>query len=356
MADSEQSKSWFKAPKPYFIFGPCSAESMEQMRTTAQGISDAFGQVTFRAGLWKPRTKPNTFEGVGKEGLQWLKNIKDEFGFNITTEVASPKHVEECLKADVDVLWIGARTTGNPFSVQEIAEALRGVSIPVLIKNPLNPDLGLWLGAVERIEQATPNSEIGVIHRGFQLPSNKPYRNYPQWNMAINLKADYPDLPMICDASHISGTPGLIPHVLQKAYDLDMEGFMVETHYNPEVALSDKQQQITPAQLREIIDQLVPKKPQSANKDFRDKLGELRDEIDQIDDNLLEELARRMELAKEIGDYKKENNVTVLQVGRWNEILSRALRQGKALSLSERFIHDLLQSIHDESIRQQTGD
>ena len=240
---------WLSGKRPYQFFGPCSAESLDQLRTTAAGISEHFTDVIFRAGIWKPRTRPNTFEGVGEEGLKWLIDIKEEFGFKVTTEVASPAHVEACLKAGIDVLWIGARTTVNPFSVQAIADALEGADVPVFVKNPLNPDVSLWSGAVERIGKAGI-TKLGAIHRGFHLADNKPYRNAPAWDLAVQFKTDHPEIPLICDVSHITGNPELIPHVAQRALDLDMDGLMVETHCNPKKALSDAKQQITPAHLQ----------------------------------------------------------------------------------------------------------
>ena len=349
----EKKENWMEGNRPYFFFGPCSAENPEQLRATAAGIAKNYKQVIFRAGVWKPRTRPNTFEGMGEVALDWLQDIRKEFGFRITTEVANADHVEACLKAGVDILWVGARTTVNPFSVQAIADALKGVDIPVFVKNPLNPDFSLWLGALERINKAGIQ-KLGAIHRGFHLAENGPYRNAPNWDLAIHLKATFPELPLICDVSHISGKPQLIPHVAQKAIDLDMDGLMIETHIRPEEALSDREQQLNPNQLKELIAQLTPKSRSSNNEEFKSKLELLREEIDKIDDDLFERIAGRMELAKQIGAYKKDNKVTVLQVNRWQEILERSLKNGSALGLSEKFIKELLNAIHDESIRQQT--
>lgn len=340
--------------EPYLFFGPCSAESLSQLRNTAEGLQKNFSQIIFRAGLWKPRTRPNSFEGVGAQGLPWLQSIKKEFGFKVTTEVASAQHVEQCLKHEIDVLWIGARTTVNPFLVQEIAEALRGCNVPVFVKNPIHPDLSLWLGGIERLQQQN-TGPIGAIHRGFHLVNNGAYRNHPQWDMAIKLKAEHPDLPLITDASHISGKPELIPYVAQKAFDLDMDGLMIETHCRPQEALSDVQQQITPANLFLLHRSLTRKAESSANPEYKNNLEKLRDEIDQIDDHLLEELAKRMQIAKQIGEYKKNNKVTVLQVSRWQKILQERQEYGEALGLSSSFIEDLLHSIHKESIKQQTA-
>lgn len=344
---------WLGNKKPYYFFGPCSAESREQVMETAKGIAANFDQVIFRAGIWKPRTRPGTFEGVGVKGLDWLKEVKDTFGFKITTEVATAKHLEACLKAEMDVVWIGARTTVNPFSVQEIADALEGVQIPVFVKNPIYPDLSLWLGAIERIQKAGIK-QVGAIHRGFQLQDNGPYRNNPFWDLAIRLRSKYPNIPMICDVSHISGTPDLLEHVAQKAIDLDMDGLMIETHVFPEKALSDSQQQVNPELLNQIVAQLTPKNKVSTNAAFKTNIERLREQIDLVDDELLEKLAVRMELAKQIGIDKKQNNVTILQIERWKRTLERSLKNGTSLGLSTKFLEGMLHLIHEESIRKQT--
>jgi chorismate mutase len=349
----EKNTNWLGEKKPYYFFGPCSAESREQVLETAKGISANFEDVIFRAGIWKPRTRPGTFEGIGSVGLDWLKEVKETFGFKTTTEVATAKHVEECLKSGVDYIWIGARTTVNPFSVQEIANALEGVDIPVFVKNPIYPDLSLWLGAIERIQKAGIE-KFGAIHRGFQLQDNGPYRNNPYWDLAIRLRSKYPNIPLICDASHISGTPDLIEHVAQKAIDLDMDGLMVETHVSPEIALSDSQQQVTPLYLNALINNLTPKSKDSINADFKSNIERLREQIDKVDDELLEKLAVRMELAKQIGEDKRQNNVTILQIERWKKTLDRSIENGSSLGLSNRFIEGMLHLIHDESIRKQT--
>ncbi|MFT6946799.1 MAG: chorismate mutase [Vicingaceae bacterium] len=346
--------SWLSGNRPYQFFGPCSAESPEQLRATAAGIKEHFSNVVFRAGIWKPRTRPNTFEGVGEEGLKWLIDIKEEFGFLVTTEVASAAHVEACLKAGIDILWIGARTTVNPFSVQAIADALEGTDIPVFVKNPLNPDVSLWSGAVERIAKAGIN-KLGAIHRGFHLADNKPYRNTPSWDLAVQFKTDNPEIPLICDVSHITGNPDLIPHVAQRALDLDMDGLMVETHCNPQKALSDAKQQITPVQLQELWGSLIFKSSESKNIEFQNQLELLRSKIDRIDDSIVELLSQRMNISEEIGVYKKENQVTILQLQRWQEILKRTLKSGKTLNLSDKFISSLYYAIHEESIDKQTN-
>lgn len=349
----EKNTNWLGEKKPYYMFGPCSAETREQVMATAKGVAANFEDVIFRAGIWKPRTRPGTFEGIGSIGLDWLKEVKETYGFKVTTEVATAKHVEDCLKAGLDYIWVGARTTVNPFSVQEIADALKGVDIPVFVKNPIYPDLSLWLGAIERIQKAGIQ-KIGAIHRGFQLQDNGPYRNNPYWDLAIRLRSKYPNIPLICDASHISGTPDLIEHVAQKAIDLDMDGLMVETHVFPEMALSDSQQQVTPEVLNSIIKNLTPKSKESSNAAFKSNIERLREQIDKVDDELLEKLAVRMELAKQIGEDKRQNNVTILQIERWKKTLDRSLENGSSLGLSSRFIEGMLHLIHDESIRKQT--
>lgn len=347
------ARHWLSEKKPVYFFGPCSAESEEQMMSTAKGIADHFSNVIFRAGIWKPRTRPGSFEGIGERGLVWLNQVKQEYGFKTTTEVASARHVEDALKGDVDILWIGARTTVNPFSVQEIADALRGVDVPVFIKNPIYPDLSLWFGAVERIQKAGVQ-KIGAIHRGFQLLDNGPYRNNPYWDLAIRFRSKYSDIPMITDVSHISGSTDLVEHVAQKAIDLDMDGLMVETHIDPENALSDPMQQLTPEKLKRLIFGLTSKSKDSSNIDFKTNLERLRELLDAVDDEILEKLAVRMELVKEIGKDKRANNVTILQVERWKKTLERSLENGSSLGLSTKFIEGMLHLIHDESIRKQT--
>ena len=268
--------------------------------------------------------------------------------------MANAAHVEACLKAGIDILWIGARTTVNPFSVQAIADALEGTDIPVFVKNPLNPDVSLWSGAVERIAKAGIN-KLGAIHRGFHLADNKPYRNAPSWDLAVQFKTDNPEIPLICDVSHITGNPDLIPHVAQRALDLDMDGLMVETHCNPQKALSDAKQQITPVQLQELWGSLIFKSSESKNIEFQNQLELLRSKIDRIDDSIVELLSQRMNISEEIGLYKKENQVTILQLQRWQEILKRTLKSGKTLNLSDKFISSLYYAIHEESIDKQTN-
>ncbi len=339
--------------KPWIISGPCSAESEEQVMETAKEIANVQKPTLLRAGIWKPRTRPNSFEGVGVGGLEWLVNAGREIGTPVTTEVANAQHVEACLKAGVDVLWLGARTTVNPFSVQEIADALKGVDIPVLVKNPLNPDLNLWLGALERINQAGI-TELGAIHRGFSPFEKTIYRNIPQWEFPIELKLMCPEIPIICDPSHIAGNTELLPFIAQKAMDLDLDGLMIESHVQPSVALSDAKQQVTPKQLWKIVRGLVLRQAEVDAKELKTKLAELRERIDRIDENIIQFLADRMKVAIEIGSYKKKNDVTILQVNRWDEIVKQRKYFGKMLGLSEEFMDRLLQIVHKESIKQQT--
>ena len=349
----KQIKDWgLGLDKPLIISGPCSAETEEQVVNTAKEIA-ALGKVNvLRAGIWKPRTRPNAFEGIGPIGLQWLNTAKKETGMLIATEVATGAHVEECLKAGVDILWVGARTTVNPFSVQEVADALKGVDIPVLVKNPINPDLSLWIGGLERINQAGI-TRLDAIHRGFSTFEKTPFRNIPMWDMAIELKRQYPNLDIVCDPSHIAGNRDLIPYISQKALDLDMSGLMIESHITPSVAWSDAAQQVTPSALNEILNNLKFRTASSDNVEFGSKLESLRKDIDKIDDELFQHLATRMKLAEQIGAYKRDNGVTILQVGRWEEIVNKRIALGLAMGLGEEFVKEFLQSIHKESIRKQ---
>jgi chorismate mutase len=341
------------ASKPVIISGPCSAETEEQMIATAKQIA-ATGKVhALRAGIWKPRTRPGQYEGAGVEGLSWLIQAKKETGLPVTTEVANAAHVEACLKAGVDILWVGARTTVNPFSVQEVADALKGVDIPVMVKNPVNPDFELWLGALERLNKAGI-TKMAAIHRGFSSFEKGPFRNAPMWDMSIELKTRVPELDIICDPSHIAGNRDLIAMISQKALDLDMVGLMIECHINPDAAWSDAKQQVTPASLSKIIDGLVQRTVSSDNKTFKDTLSVLRDQIDHLDDEIMQKMAQRMKISEKIGQYKKENNVTILQVNRWEEIIQTRIALGKAMGLDAQFTSDLLKLIHQESIQIQT--
>lgn len=345
---------WFPAfQKPLLIAGPCSAESDVQMLETAEQIAAFYPGSIFRAGIWKPRTRPNSFEGIGDAGLEWMQMVKAQTGLLTATEVANAEHVEKCLRAGIDILWIGARTTVNPFSVQEIADALQGVDIPVFVKNPVNPDAQLWAGALERVN-AAGIKKIAAIHRGFHSFDNGPFRNSPKWELAIELKTACPQLPLICDPSHISGNPELIPYIAQKAIDLDMDGLMIETHRDPSAALSDAKQQVTPFQLKEIISDLSIRSASVDNIDFQNKLDELRQIIRKLDNDLLELLAKRMAVSSQIGEYKRDNDVTILQVAHWKKLFAESVATGGLLGLPESFIKELYQVIHDESIRRQT--
>ncbi len=335
------------------IFGPCSAESEEQVLTTARQIASRFPNNIFRAGIWKPRTRPGAFEGIGEKALEWMKLVRSETGMEIITEVATPEHLEAVLKAGFKHVWIGARTTVNPFSVQELADALKGVEVNVFVKNPLNPDLALWIGAVERIQLAGVLS-VSAIHRGFHSYENSPYRNAPRWDIMIDFKTQMPGVPVICDASHISGIPSLIQSVSQKALDLDCDGLMIETHVHPELALTDAKQQITPAFLETIINSLVIRNASSSSEGFYRKLLELRSRVDSIDDSIIQSLIARKRLIQEIALFKKENEVTILQIKRWEEILHRQISNAKDSGLSSDFVKRLYELIHEESIRIQT--
>lgn len=346
--------TWLKIiAKPIVIAGPCSAESEVQVMEVAQALAASQKVSLYRAGVWKPRTRPGAFEGKGTLGLEWLKKAKEATGLPVTVEVANPKHVEEALKFGIDVLWIGARTTVNPFYVQEIAEALRGVDIPVMVKNPIHPELQLWIGALERFNKVGVN-KLAAIHRGFYSYQKTEYRNIPQWEIPIALKVEYPQLPLICDPSHISGNSEMIEEVAQKAIDLNMDGLMIETHPNPSEALSDAKQQITPNRLIEILNNLKVRATHSDNLEFENLLEEYRHNINQIDDELLQVLENRMSIIEKIGRYKYENNVAIFQLERWAEILKTRKAKGYKLGLSDEFIKAIFELIHSESIRIQT--
>ena len=333
--------------RPLVISGPCSAETEEQVLTTAKGLA-AIGIRIFRAGIWKPRTKPGGFEGVGTIGLPWLKRVKEETGMYVATEVATRDHVFEALKAGVDVLWVGARTAVNPFAMQDVADALRGVDIPVLVKNPVNPDLELWIGAIERLYGAGIH-RIGAVHRGFSSFDKKMYRNLPLWHIAIELRRRMPNLPIICDPSHIGGKRELIASLCQQAMDLTFDGLIIETHCNPDHAWSDAAQQITPEVLDYVLNLLVIRESNQTTEN----LYELRRQIDGIDENLLELLAKRMRISREIGVYKKEHRMPILQTPRYGEILENRTKAGVAMDLNPDFVQAVLKEIHEESVRQQ---
>lgn len=338
--------------KPLIIAGPCSAETELQVLETAREIKKISVHAIYRAGIWKPRTRPGNFEGVGSIGLKWLKTVKEQTGLKTATEVANSKHVELCLKHGVDVLWIGARTTVNPFSVQEIADVLKGVDIPVLVKNPVNPDLQLWIGALERLNKSGI-TKMAAILRGFNSYEPSIFRNLPQWEMAIQLKTALPQLPLICDPSHICGNTEMIDYISQKAMDLDFDGLMIETHIQPNLAWSDAKQQITPQQLKKLISSLRVRKVTSENKEFVDNLNALRVQIDQVDEKLLYALHERLRISEKIGTYKRDNNVTILQTGRWNEIQKKLNTQSDLMGFERNWLKKLYDLIHEASIKKQ---
>lgn len=350
----QKKSTWLSNKTPFVIAGPCSVESEKQVLTTAQEIYKSGKVAVLRGGIWKPRTRPNSFEGVGEIGLSWLKNAGNAVGLPVAAEVAKAEHVEACLKNNIDMLWIGARTTVNPFSVQEIADALKGVDIPVFVKNPITPDFNLWIGALERIN-AAGITKLGAIHRGFSSFDKSVYRNVPMWEMPIDLKINCPDLPIICDPSHISGNRELILQVAQKALDLEMDGLMIESHINPTEAKSDAEQQVTPYQLDEILAKLQVRKSEITDKEFASKLVQLRAIIDEIDEDLIHKFASRMEVVEKIGDYKRQNDVVILQLERWEYILKTRTELAQKSGLSAEFIKKLLDLIHQESIRLQTN-
>ena len=337
-----------KENQPIIIAGHCSAETEEQVMDTAQQLS-ANGCKIFRAGVWKPRTKPGCFEGNGEKALPWLKQVKDETGMLIATEVATPEHVELALKYDMDILWIGARTTTNPFAIQALSDLLCGVkNIPVLVKNPVNPDLELWIGALQRLNQAGIK-RLGVIHRGFSSYEKKIYRNLPMWQIPIELHRRIPDLPIICDPSHIGGRRDLIAPLCQQGLDLGADGLIIETHCNPEKAWSDAEQQVTPEQLDLILSQLIVRNKHTTSEE----LHQLRSQIDEMDSSLINLLAERFKLCREIGKFKKEHNMTILQSERYNEMLEKCAQQANACGIDAKFAARILEIIHEESVRQQ---
>ncbi|WP_418992555.1 chorismate mutase [Alistipes sp.] len=333
--------------RPLLITGPCSAETEEQTLRTARELA-AEGFRIFRAGLWKPRTKPGGFEGVGAEGLAWLRRVKRETGMYTATEVATRGHVAAAIDGGVDLLWIGARTAANPFAMQEIADALRGQEVPVLIKNPVSPDLELWIGAIERIRNAGIR-RLGAIHRGFSSIDRSLYRNHPIWSIPIELRRRLPGLPIFCDPSHIGGKRELIAPLAQQAMDLGFDGLVVEAHSNPDLAWSDKSQQVTPQTLAYIVRNLILREMNTTTE----SLNELRSQIDKLDDQLLDLLAHRMRVSREIGQYKKEHAMPVLQTQRYEELLSRRAAQAVGMGMDREFMRSVLQAIHEESIRQQ---
>lgn len=337
--------------RPLIISGPCSAETEEQTIDTIVALSKLGKVDVVRAGIWKPRTRPGSFEGIGTKGLVWLQKAKELTGLPMAVEVATPKQAEDALHFGIDVLWIGARTTVNPFSVQDVADALRGVDVPVLIKNPINPDLELWTGAVERIDRAGIK-DIGLIHRGFAAYGNTEYRNAPMWHLAIEMKRRYPELPFINDPSHICGRRDILLNVAQEAIDLDYDGLIIESHCNPDKAWSDAKQQVTPDGLNELLSAIVWRKEDKTNIDH-EALEKYREQINHLDDEMLQLLSQRMKVADKIGQYKKDNGLTILQTNRWNEILDKAVTKGEKVGLSKEFITKYFDAVHMESIAHQ---
>lgn len=333
--------------RPLIIAGPCSAETEEQVFNTAKQLSEK-GIKIFRAGIWKPRTKPGGFEGIGEQGLPWMQRVKKELGMLVATEVANTKHVEAALNAGIDILWIGARTSANPFAMQEIADALKGADVPVLIKNPVNPDLELWIGAIERINGAGIK-RIAAVHRGFSTYDKKLYRNLPMWHIPIELHRRIPNLPVICDPSHIGGRRELIAPLCQQAMDLGFDGLIIESHCSPDNAWSDAKQQVTPDVLDFIIDRLVIRNIISSTE----SIEALRSQIDECDNSLLDILAKRMRISREIATYKREHNMTIVQATRYNEILDKRGAQGVLCGMSDEFVRTIFERIHEESVRQQ---
>jgi chorismate mutase len=338
--------------RPLIIAGPCSAETEEQVIETAVRLRKTGLVDIMRAGIWKPRTRPGSFEGIGTKGLPWLQQAKKITGLPVTVEVATGKQVEDALHFDMDVLWIGARTTVNPFSVQEVADALRGSDVPVLIKNPINPDLELWIGALERVAKAGIK-QIGLIHRGFSSYGNTEYRNAPMWHLAIEMKRRHPELMFINDPSHICGRRDILLDVAQKAIDLDFDGLIIESHIDPDNAWSDAKQQITPERLAELLNSIRWRKEDIASEEYHAAMEKMRQQINQLDDELLDLLGQRMKIADKIGQYKKENNITILQTNRWNSILERAFRKGEQIGLNNEFITKYFDDFHMESISNQ---
>jgi chorismate mutase len=349
MKDLIQQK-WAK--RPLIISGPCSAETEEQVLETATRLAKTGKVDILRAGIWKPRTKPGLFEGIGAKGLPWLAQAKKITGLPTTVEVATAKHVEDALQFDVDMLWVGARTTVNPFSVQEVADALRGVDIPVLIKNPINPDLELWSGGIERLQKAGIK-QVGMIHRGFSNYGNTEYRNAPMWHLPIEMKRRFPEMILICDPSHICGRRDTLQAVAQKSIDLDFDGVMIESHIDPDNAWSDAKQQITPERLAEMLGSLIWRSESTDKQEFITALATLREQINHVDDELLLLISQRMKIADKIGEYKRENNITILQPARWNELLEKAVQKGDKLGLSKEFVEKYLDAVHLESINHQ---
>ncbi len=346
--DLKRNNLFRRDNKPLIISGPCSAESEEQVIETARQLADSDVKI-FRAGIWKPRTRPDTFEGFGSVALPWIRRVKEETGMLTAIEVANVWHLKEALKHEVDIIWIGARTTANPFAVQELADGLRGLDIPVFIKNPINPDIELWIGAFERLNKAGIK-KLAAIHRGFSYYGHSPYRNMPQWEIPIELKRRIPQLPIITDPSHICGKRDLLFSISQTAMDLDFDGLFIESHHDPDSALSDKDQQITPDELKSLLAGLIHRNSEVDNTRQLEGLNEYRRQIDHWDSELLRVLNNRMSISEEIGKYKKKENITILQTGRWSEILEDRLAKARQLGMSDQFIIQIFKQIHQESI------
>jgi chorismate mutase len=348
-------RSWLKAEaEPLVIAGPCGAESFDQLHRTAGELKALHRISLLRCGVWKPRTRPNDFEGKGEDALKWLRDIRAEFGLPFAVEIATAGHAELALKYGVDVVWLGARTMANPFSVQEVADSLRGTDIPVLVKNPIHDDLNLWIGGIERVCNAGI-TKIAAVHRGFHFYGRTKYRNRPLWQIPIELRTIFPDLPILCDPSHISGNRDLIPQVSQKALDIGMDGLMIESHYDPAVALSDARQQLTPSDLGDLLAKLVVRRPRSADPEFTDRLHELRKVIDEIDDELLNLLKKRLQIVERIGEFKKAHNITIFQLERWQEILRTRGQWADKLGIQRQHVEKICQLLHEESIRVQNA-
>jgi len=346
--------SWMpETPYPLLIAGPCSLETEEQALSTARELAKDPRVHVIRGGVWKPRTRPGSFEGIGSIGLEWMQKIKSETGLMVGTEVANAQHAEECLKANIDVLWIGARSTTSPFVVQEIADVLKGCDKVVMIKNPMTPDLSLWMGAIERLS-AVGLKKLVAIHRGFSPYQETKYRNYPGWKTYIELRRSMPNLPIICDPSHIAGKREFVGEISQKAFDMGFDGLMIESHIDPSCALSDAAQQFTPSDLAKLIDKLVIRQQNTDDEEFGNKLDQLRSRIDALDTELMEILSARSEIVNQIALYKKENNVMALQINRWSQMMHTRMNVAEKLQLNETFIKILFQLIHEDSVRQQT--
>lgn len=347
-------KHWLpQLNNPLIFAGPCSLETEEQTLETARLLAKDHRVFVYRGGVWKPRTRPGSFEGIGSIGLKWLQMVREETGLPVGTEVANAQHTEEALNAGLDVLWIGARSTASPFVVQEIADVVKGTDAVVMVKNPVNPDVQLWVGAFERLSQSGIKNMV-AIHRGFTPFRESKYRNYPNWKTVIELRRLMPNLPIICDPSHIGGKREYLYDISQKAFDMGMDGLMIESHRDPSCALSDKEQQLVPADLGKLLDRLIIRTVTSGNKLFENQLELLRNRIDAIDTELLETLSSRMEVVRQIGQYKKDNNVTAFQVDRFSELMEKRVKLGENMNLDANFVLQLFQHIHEDSVRMQT--